>query len=241
MILYLDASAGVSGDMLLAAFLDLGLPMEKVRAIVRSFQLEDVQVRFRRVVRDGLSGLQWIPHSASERKIFAPDALNFLERIRKTSLEPSLQGRMIRVVKILAQAEGAVHGTPWHRTHFRQLSHVDTLLNCAGVCAGLSHFRVKAFHTSVIPIGCRYQDHDGRLKNRPAPAVCRLLSSFPTRWVHVPFEWTTPTGAALLAGLATAEPPPPLRVVRIGQGAGQNHPPQGPRFLRMILGSKCCA
>ncbi len=227
--------------MLLAAFLDLGLPMEKVRAILRSFQLEDVRVRFRRVVRDGLSGLQLISHLASERKIFARDTSNFLERIRKASLEPILQGRMIRVVKVLAQAEGAVHGTPWHRTHFKQLSHVDTLLDCAGVCAGLSHFQVKAFYTSVIPIGCRYQDHDGRFKKRPAPAVCRLLGSFPTRLVNVPFEWTTPTGAALLASFATAEPPPPLRVIRIGQGAGQNHPPQGPRFLRMILGRKCYA
>ena len=202
-ILYIDTSAGVSGDMLLAAMRDLGLPL----------------------LRSNRGNLAF-PDLAGDR----------IRWIRQSRLEPPIKKNLLRVWTLLAQAEGESHGCPWGQVRFHQLSRPETMKNILGFCAGLSHFRIRKVYTGPVPLGKLWRDPSGRLRREPGPTASRLLARARLPVIHRedPFEWTTPTGAALLAAFAVPNPPP-LRVLRIGEGVGRLRPPGSQKRLRLIL------
>lgn len=206
-VLYVDTSAGVSGDMLLAAMRDLGLPLPRGGRGHRSFP------------------------------VIAGDLIRW---IRQSRLEPPLKKNLLRVWTLLAQAEGESHGCPWGQVRFHQLSRPETMKNILGFCAGLSHFRVRKVYTGPVPLGKLWRDPSGRLRREPGPTASLLLARARLPVIHRedPFEWTTPTGAALLAAFA-APNPPPLRVLRIGEGAGRLRSPGSQNRLRLILAQRC--
>ncbi len=234
MILFLDCAAGLSGDMLLAGFLDMGLPLGRLRQVLDQLGLGKIRIRVERVRRDGVKAVR-ISVSGGSR--YSPQPAQRLIRfVKESRLDSSMKRSIGQVLEALARAEGAAHGLPWRNAIFHQLARPDTLVDLAGFCAGLRHFRIDAVHTSAVPIGCCYQDPHGVWRRRPGPAVQRLLSRFPMVRLDEPFEWATPTGAALLASFASAAPSPPFQIFRIGHGIGHRSSAQGPATLRLLLG-----
>lgn len=233
MILYVDCSAGVSGDMLLAAFLSMGLPLDGLHRQVGRLGLGGVRLRPERLRREGVDAMRVSLRGSG--RIPSGRAGDLTRFVEGSSLEPAIRRLMVRALTVLARAEGAVHGHPWREIHFHQLARADTLVNLAGLCAGLIHFRVGAVYPSPVPIGSRFLDSGGRWRRQPGPAVSRLLAGFPTTRKDLPFEWTTPTGAAFLAAFARRHPAPPFEPLRIGHGVGHGRPPTGPTVLRLLL------
>jgi hypothetical protein len=207
MILYVDASAGVSGDMLLMAIRDLGLPDSKVAGALR---------------RLGPGA----PRRAGE----------LIRWIRSSRLQTSLKKNLLRVWSVLARAEALSHRCPWPRVRFHQLSRPEVMRNTLGFCAGLSHFRIRKVYTGPVPMGKLWRDPSGRVRRESGPTASLLLvrARLPVKWTDDPFEWTTPTGAALLAAFA-APNPPPLRLLGIGHGIGRLRSPCSPKPLRLLL------
>lgn len=234
MILFVEAGAGVSGDMLLAAFLDMGLPMERLRQVLEPLGLGRVRIQRERLSREGVAAsrisirgdLKPIPRRAGD----------WIRLLENSVLEESLKRPLTRAFVALGRAEGAAHGRPWRKAHFHQLRRVDTWVDLAGLCVGLSHFGIREVYTSPVPIGSRHQDSRGRWQARSGPATERLLRRFPTVRREELFEWTTPTGAVFLSAFATAGPAPPFEVLKIGHGVGHGRPPHGPTVLRLLLG-----
>lgn len=199
-LLYVDASAGAGGDMLLKAMWDLGLPK-----------------RLANLPSPSVAG-------------------DLIRLIRESRLDPAVKRNALRVWTLLAKAEGESHGCPWDKVRFHQLSRPETMKNIVGFCAGLSHFRIRRVYTGPVPVGRLWQDHSGRIRKEPGPTASRLLrrARLAVQLRPEPFEWTTPTGAALLACFA-APNPPPLRVLRLGHGSGRLPAPGGPKPLRLLL------
>ena len=197
----MEASAGLRGDMWLTAALDLGLSPARLRQALRGL---------------GLTTARPLPRQAGE----------IIRWINCSNIPVPFRRRLIRVWTVLARAEAQAHRVPWARVRFHQLAGPDTWVAFCGVALALEQFRVRAMHVSRIPLGRFHIGHDGRGRNAPGPATRRLLRRFPV--VHRPdrFEWTTPTGAALLAAFASPRPPPPFRVAAMGHGLG----------LRLLLG-----
>ncbi len=241
MILYIDAAAGLSGDMLFSGFLDLGLPLSHVRRMLHHLGLSGIRMEATRIRREGT----WVTRVSIQGKgdpsLFrSPRRL--IRFVRGSKLSPSLKRSIARAVVTLAGAEGQVHHSSLEKTLFHQVGSVDTLVNFTGFCAGLQHFHIRAAYFSPIPLGCRYQDANGQWCSRPAPVTQRLLKKFPTYGLEEPFEWTTPTGAALVAAFGSVGQPPVFHVRGIGQAAGFKRPPRGPAVLRLFLGvPKSCA
>ena len=153
------------------------------------------------------------------------------------TLEPPLKRSLAKVLTGLARAEARVHAGRWEQVIFHQLADVDMLISCAGFCAGLDYFRVRRLFLSPIPLGSKFQDHDGSWNFSQGPAAQLLLRRLPTIRRDDSFEWTTPTGAALLSAFGVAGSPAPFRVVRIGSAVGGLRPPAGrPKVLRLLLG-----
>lgn len=235
MILYVDAAAGLSGDMLFSGFLDLGLSLTPVRRMLHHLGLSGIRVEATRIRREGTWATRVSIQGNGDPPLFH-SPLRLIEWVKRSKLSPSVQKSMVRAVVTLADAEGRVHHSSLKNTVFHQVGSVDTLVNFTGFCAGLRHFRIHNIYFSPIPLGCSHQDANGRWCSTPGPATQRLLRKFPTHWSHEPFEWTTPTGAALVAAFGSVGQPPPFQVRGIGHAVGFKRPPHGPTVLRLLLG-----
>ena len=250
-ILYVDASAGVSGDMLLAGMLDLGLPLQRLRHHLRRMNLGDVRIVTERVrPRASARATRLTIDPGSIGKFLPRKAGEVIRWVERSDLDPSIRKSVTHVWTVLAKAEGHVHGVPWKQVQFHQVGRPDTWVSFCGFCAGLSHFRIQSLFVSPIPVGHFHQghkagadgsasssrSHGGGRRFTPGPATLQLLRNFPIVHRKDRFEWTTPTGAALLSAFGSPNPPPPFKILGIGDGAGHESPSPGRGFLRVLLG-----
>ncbi len=218
-IAYWDCFSGISGDMALGALLDAGLDLGALRAELGKLNLPGWELSAERGVRYGISGT-YARVRAQEQTTHRhlADIRAILER---SSLAPAVGAGALRVFSRLASAEAAVHGTSPEAVHFHEVGALDAIVDIVGVVAGLHLLGVEQVFASPLPLGGGWIDAaHGRIPV-PGPAVLALLGAVgaPTVGDDLPFELVTPTGAALLAELATWRRPP-LRLARTGYGFG---------------------
>lgn len=158
------------------------------------------------------------------------------EIISRSRLPLPIQERAIAVFTRLATAEANVHGSTIEEVHFHEVGAIDAIIDIVGVCAGLAALGVERLYASGAPLGEGWTNSaHGRIP-LPAPATLALLTAVnaPTRPAPGPGELVTPTGAALLAELATFHQPR-MKLQRIGIGAGQKEF-AWPNVARLWLG-----
>ena len=234
---YLDCSSGVSGDMFLGALLDAGLPAERLRAELRKIPLGDYEFKQSHVLRAGLAGTRVeivVPEKQPERHLRDIEQL-----IEGSALTKTAKERAIEVFGRIAEAEGKLHDKPAAKVHFHEVGAVDAIIDVAGACAGLELLEVSELVSSPLNVGGgRVEAAHGSLPV-PAPATAELLRDIPIYSSGVDAELVTPTGAALVATLARSFGPlPPMKVERIGYGAGARDLRGHPNLLRLFLGQR---
>jgi uncharacterized protein (TIGR00299 family) protein len=232
--IYFDCFSGISGDMALGALLDAGLPLDALRAELAKLQLGGWSIDAERGVRRYLSGTRALVHApeqATHRHLSDVAAI-----IEASALAPQLKQRAIRVFTLLAEAEGQVHGIAAGQVHFHEVGALDAIVDIVGVVAGLELLGVDHIYASALPLGSGWGRAAHGALPLPAPAVLALLAAAraPAIPDDTPFELVTPTGAALLAGLAEFRRPP-MRISRIGYGLGARDL-ERPNVLRVWLG-----
>jgi uncharacterized protein (TIGR00299 family) protein len=234
-IAYVDAFSGCAGDMLLGALLDLGLPPDELRATLARLPVSGYALEILPADGEGPAGthlrVRLDPGPQPERHL-----AEVLETIERAELEPEVTATAAAVFRRLARAEGAVHGIAPEEVHFHEVGAVDALVDVVGVAWGLRRLGVERCYASALPSGGgRVETRHGKLP-LPAPATLALLAEVgaPLRPLAVEAELVTPTGAALLAELATFSQPP-LRLRRVGTGYGTRRLPW-PNLLRVWLG-----
>jgi uncharacterized protein (TIGR00299 family) protein len=234
-IAYLDCFAGASGDMVLGALLDLGLPSEVLDEGWRMLGLKGVQVKHQRVQRGGVMGTQVEVRDQGKRLI-----KNYGE-MRKTIDDSSLPGGIkelsLKILHKLAQAEAAIHGVKVDEVHFHEIGGIDTIVDAVGAALGIAHFNWETIICSPLPLGRGFvEGGHGRLP-LPAPATLALLRGVPICPAQVDEETVTPTGAAIVTSLASGFGPlPAMEVTGVGYGAGMRDPKGMPNLLRIIQG-----
>ncbi len=233
-IAYFDCIGGASGDMILGALLDAGLPLEVLQNAIAALGLTGCRVEARRVMRGGIAATQaevLVSDPASER------AWPEVERLVLASrLEPSVKETAHRILRRIAEVEARLHQTALAQVHLHELGSLDTLVDVVGAVAGLRALGLEAITVSPLPVG------RGQTRSRhgplplPAPATLELIKGAPVQGVDVEGELVTPTGAALLSTLAQDYGPMPAMTVQaIGYGAGQREFPF-PNVLRLVIG-----
>ena len=185
MILYVDASAGVSGDMLLSAFLRMGLPVSRVHQAFQDFG-------FKALVQTSLERCEGVGATRIKRWEVRPPLRwrcrqDFIDFVRERKGDPFLRESLLRVMNRLAIAEAQAHHQHQSRVALHQVGAADTLVNIVGFCVGLGHFQVKKVYVSSIPVGILHQDPLGVWRKAPGPATLRLLKGFPIRLFREPF------------------------------------------------------
>jgi hypothetical protein len=237
---FFDCFAGISGDMTLAALLDLGLDKVELQDLLSLTVQTDLELKVRRVTKDHLSGLQ------VEFRAPAPQpARTYLEivgLISRAPLPEAARQRSLQMFRLLGEVEARIHAQPLEQVHFHELGALDTILDVVGVAWGVDKLGITRVFCSSLPMGWgMIASAHGRLPN-PAPAALELLKGLPVYGTDLPGELVTPTGAVILKGLeAQSEPCPPLRLERVGYGAGSRDLPGHPNLLRIYLGTPLIA
>jgi uncharacterized protein (TIGR00299 family) protein len=230
--LYIDATAGASGDMLLGALVDLGVPLERIRRAVAG--LRGVRVSASRVRRSGLAARKvrvGVAAKEVERNLREVRAL-----VTARKIEPAVRERALRVFRRLFEAEARAHGAPVEKVHLHEAGALDAIVDIVGACAGIAHLAPSRIVVSPVTTGsgtvrCRHG-----LYPVPGPATTFLLRGVPLTGAEAEGERLTPTGAAILTEIADAWGGLPAgRVVAVGHGAGDMDFPDRPNVLRMLL------
>jgi len=223
--------------MFLGALLGSGLAAERLLAEIRKLPLGDYEFRQSRVLRAGLAGTRVeivAPEKQPERH------LGDIEKIIDGSaLTKTVKERALAVFGRIAEVEGKLHDKPAAKVHFHEVGAVDAIIDVVGACAGLELLEVSELVSSPLNVGGgRVEAAHGSLPV-PAPATAELLRDIPIYSSGVEAELVTPTGAALVATLARSFGPlPPMKVERIGYGAGARDLPGHPNLLRLFLGER---
>lgn len=245
-VAYIDCFSGISGDMFLAALIDAGLPLETLRgelnrlALPEAFTLEASETR-KGSLRACLLHVD-VPHLHEHDRNRGHDHAHqrswrqIRALIQDSPLDEAVKQISLAIFSRLAAAEGRVHGVPVEEVHFHEVGAVDSIVDIIGAAVGLRHLGIDQVYASALPMGSGTVECQHGLLPLPAPATLELLAEAhaPTVPSAARVELVTPTGAAILAALATFEQPA-MTILGRGVGAGQRDLPW-PNVLRLMIG-----
>jgi pyridinium-3,5-bisthiocarboxylic acid mononucleotide nickel chelatase len=234
-VAYLEPFSGVSGDMLLGALVDCGVPAEELAAMVESLGVPGLTIGTERVRRCGVSGTKATvsyPPQTAHRHL--RDIVNLVEQ---APLADEVRDEAIKAFLRLAEVEAAIHGVLPQQVHFHEVGAADAIADVLGVVWGLRRLGVEQVLVGPVNVGSGCVRCAHGTMPVPAPATLRLLQGWRVFSRGPERELTTPTGAVLMTTLgAQVAQVPLLRVERDGYGAGAADPEGWPNCLRMVLG-----
>jgi len=234
---WVDATSGVAGDMLLAALIDVGVPLANLQGAADAVIPESIRLTSALVSRAGMRATKVDVHPTVKDHPHRTwrDIQALLER---ADLTASVRDRAGRVFGRLAEAEARVHGVAADEVHFHEAGGWDSIADVVGVCAALDWLGVTSMSCSAVALGSgRVTASHGDLPV-PVPAVLEMSAG----WRVLSGgqgELATPTGMALLTALSQESCDLPAMSVRaVGVGAGTADVPGRPNVVRLVLGDR---
>lgn len=246
MILWLNPVAGLSGDMLLGALIDVGAPVEAVRAAIASTGLDGWRLHDAQVHRNGLRARQAVVEldppggtGAGRSDAGSSAGRSGAELIAMAGRATPAQGRLAAAaVRAIAEAEAAIHGTTVELVHLHELGGADTIADTVGVGAALHVLGISQVWSAPLALGSGQVESAHGPLPVPAPATLALLAGAQVTGLGPVGETVTPTGAALLVAMGCRYGPlPAMRIVASGYGAGTRNPAGYPNVLPAVLGA----
>jgi pyridinium-3,5-bisthiocarboxylic acid mononucleotide nickel chelatase len=236
-VAWVHAFSGAAGDMLMAALLDAGADLAYVRATIDTLGIDSSRLTVERTQRNGLAAnrVQVNTGDDAHERSFADI------RVMLAKLDGRTHERALAAFTALAETEAAIHGMSVETIHFHEVGSLDAIVDVVGVMAALESLDIDRVYCSPIAqgIGTVRAEH-GVLPN-PAPAVVALLAraGAPTYGLDLPYELTTPTGAAILTTTAAERfgPIPAMHVTSVGYGAGGRTMTERPNVVQVVVGT----
>ncbi len=236
-LLYLDCFAGISGDMLLGALLDLGISEDTLRMQLVKLKLPGYSISTRRLVKQNIAATKFECEQEHEHEHEHRSYTEIARMIADSGLSENVKHRAVSVFRRLGEVEARIHGVPLEKIHFHEIGAVDSIVDIVGVCIALELLGVGHVQAAPPPLGSGFVETEHGKFPVPAPATLELLQGVPVQSSNEPVELVTPTGAALLAEFCTRYGPlPAMTVEKIGYGAGTHNLKQTPNVLRAVLG-----
>ena len=227
--------AGIAGDMALGACLDAGAPLDEVIAILERLPVTGWELEAESVMRGGLAGTK--AHVTAKPDGITRTYGHIAGVIEEARLPDRVAERAQRVFRLLAETEGRLHRRPTAQVHFHEVGGIDAIVDIVGTCAALETLGVDEVSSSTVRVGTGMIRTSHGLLPNPSPAVVDLLTEAPVVGLDVNAELTTPTGAALLAGLCAGYGPmPPMRLRSNGFGAGDRELATLPNLVQIAVG-----
>jgi len=234
-IAYGDLIGGVSGDMFVAALLDLGLPLAALKAEIKNIPTLKFDLKASTKTVQSIRARQF--HVVCPKQE-PPRAWREIRRLlQRSRLSAAVKETGIEIFRRLAEAEAKVHGIAVDRVHFHEVGATDSIVDIMAAAFGCHQLRIRAWHFSRVPLGRGFVRGGHGSLPVPGPATLELLKDIPVEWTQLNGETVTPTGAAIIATLGKSfDAEPSMTIEKIGYGTGQKEWPDRPNLFRLVLG-----
>jgi len=234
-ILFLDCASGIAGDMLIGAFVDLGLDFNALQEKLLSLPLGDVEISLQAVKKKGFAAKKFdvaFPPQHAHRHLSDVEKILDASQIGERAIALAK-----RIFVTLGQAEATVHGSELKKVHFHEVGAVDSIIDIAGIAIALDTLNIQQVFCSAVTTGFGSITIAHGTVSVPAPATALLLQGIPTLAGAAQGELATPTGAAVLAAFANPVLGlPEMKILAVGMGAGTKDLPDRPNVVRAYLG-----
>jgi len=232
-LVYFDCFSGISGNMVLGAFIDAGMELDYLKSKISELNLEEeYKLEAKQVVKKGISSTYFQVHfSKSDRCRHLKTILNIIDN---STLSEKVKQLSSAIFKTLAKAEAKIHGVTEEEIHFHEVGAIDAIIDIVGFAIGIEYFGIDKVYSSSLPftkgkIRCEH----GIFPN-PAPATLECLKGALVTKMDFEFELVTPTGAAILSEIAEFKFPD-MKIKNIAYGAGTMDF-EHPNVLRLVFG-----
>ena len=235
-IAYFDCFSGASGDMILGSLIDAGLSARLLKEELKKLRIPTIHLKVKKVLKSGLSATQVIVEGKSEKKSHR-NLKEILRIVERSGVEAKVKERSKEIFKRIASVEANIHQTQMEEVHFHELGGLDSIVDIVGSVWGIQKLGIEKILVSKVNVGGGFVKCEHGILPVPAPATLSLMEGKPIYSSGVERELLTPTGAAILTTLGTEfGSMPPMKVERIGYGAGRDNLPH-PNLLRLIIGT----
>ena len=235
-IAYLDCFSGISGDMMIGALIDAGFPIEELKKTLNSLPIEGYTIDVTREERNYLFGTRFkvnVSRNPHPHRRFS----EIKDLIRAGNISASVREKSIAIFESIAVEEGKIHGCPAEEVHFHEVGAVDSIVDIVGSVLGMEYLGILRACASSLPLSSGFVDSSHGRIPLPAPATAALLKGIPVHDSGLKEELVTPTGAALVKGLAHSFGSLPAMVIeKVGYGVGSRNLADRPNLLRILIG-----
>jgi hypothetical protein len=236
-IAYLDTIAGISGDMTLGAFISAGVSLDQLIAELGKLRLSGFEVTTKHVQRNGITAVK-VDVVVSEAPKYHRHLADINAIIEQSDLSTAVKDRAQKIFHEVAAAEAKVHNSTIEKVHFHEVGAIDSLVDIVGASICIEQLGIERVFSSPVKVG-----NGGTINTQhgvmpiPTPATSEILKGYPVVLTDIPFELTTPTGAAIIKALSHGTLAfEQLNVTSIGYGAGTRELPGIPNLLRVVVG-----
>jgi pyridinium-3,5-bisthiocarboxylic acid mononucleotide nickel chelatase len=227
--------AGIAGDMALGSLLDAGADLAEVVTLLERIPFRGWSLEVEPVLRGGVAASRAVV--TVQDTVVVRTHAHIVGLVEEARLPDRVAQRALAVFGVLADVEARLHRRPVDQVHFHEVGGHDSIVDVVGTAAALEVLGIDEVRSSPVATGLgMVRSAHGMLPN-PAPAVVALLEGVPTWGRPIGVELTTPTGAALLAGLSSGFGPlPPMRLTGQGFGAGTRELDDLPNCTQVVTG-----
>jgi uncharacterized protein (TIGR00299 family) protein len=236
-IAYGDLIGGISGDMFVAALLDLGLPLPLLKSEVKKIPSLRFELKASKTIAQSIRATRFQVICGKGRQEPARSWSDIRKLIERSRLVSDVKEIGTKIFSRLAQAESKIHHVPVDKIHFHEVGATDSIVDIMAAAIGCHYFKIDSFHFSKIPLGRgTIQTAHGPLPI-PGPATLELIKNLPVEWTQLQGETVTPTGAAIISTLGDRfGAQTSMTVEKIGYGSGTKEWPDRPNLFRLVLG-----
>jgi len=237
MIAYFDCFCGISGDMTLGAFIDIGVPLSWLKDSLEKLPLKDFDISVESISRSGIKAKS--VHVLTKNKLKSRHYSEIKDLVQNSHLSRKVNQKSLEIFERLATAEAEIHGQPKEKVHFHEIGGIDAIVDIVGTALCLEYLGVEKVIASRIPLGTGFVSCQHGILPVPAPATLSILKGVPVYGTKISHELVTPTGAAIIASIADSFGKlPDMIVEKTGYGAGKRDLKTIPNFLRIIIGTQ---
>lgn len=259
-IAYFDTFAGIACDMVLGAFVSAGVDAKRLKDELGKLGIVNWELKIGKVVRSGITaakvdvvvsgevekvndlgadlGAKKKAKGEREHHGHGRSYLEIKHLIEESNLSSFVKTKSLSIFHLIAEAEAKIHDTTVDKIHFHEVGAVDSIVDIVGTAICLELSKVEEVFTSPIRVGSSgYIEAKHGVLPVPAPAAIEILKNYPVVFNDLPYELTTPTGAAIVASLSKGVlKDRPIEIETIGYGAGTRDLGRLPNLLRIVIG-----
>jgi pyridinium-3,5-bisthiocarboxylic acid mononucleotide nickel chelatase len=242
MVVIIDPqNAGIAGNMVLGALIDLGADIEGTKSVMEHFAspFGKININLEKLNKKGLTATQANIEAEDQDPIGYTELVKIIKDLGPEEMPSGAFNLSLNVFKTLAQAEARVHGIDIEEVHFHEVGAADAVADVMGSAYAFYDLKLQSHKVYGLPValGGGVKETKHGILSIPAPATLEILKNTPTRGGPVTLELTTPTGAALYINMVDeyCEFQPSLTRKLAGYGAGRMDL-DFPNVLRIIKG-----